>query len=455
MIQHFQPISVFRKDPFKKILAFPKVKDSEIEKRIVELKKIGVTHVSFTGPLQIGKCRILGKGYVGMVLLAKKEGNVVALKIRRTDSPRKNMTNEAKLLKIANKTDVGPKFIQNSKNFLIMEFIDGEKIIDWVKRSKIKSKDMRSVLNNILRECHMLDNAKLDHGELSTINKHVIIGINRNTIIDFESSSTNRKPSNVSGATQAIFIGTGLAKIIQKKMKIPAKMEIINCIRQYKKNPTLKNFEKILFVLKLQNPGKFEKEVDVLYSDKKLEALIRKIGPCTIRITKNPYQTLVEAIIYQQLSEASATAITKRFLKIYGKFPTPKQVINTSNKKIKDTGISGVKINYIKGLSKQILEKKIDFKKISKLKDEQVITELTKIKGIGNWTAQIYLMFCLQRKDVMPVDDLGIKKGIKDLFLLKELPNPETVTKFSARWKPNRSIACWYIWKNQKINSIG
>ena len=232
-------------------------------------------------------------------------------------------------------------------------------------------------------------------------------------------------------------------------------MEIINCIRQYKKNPTLKNFEKILFVLKLQNPGKFEKEVDVLYSDKKLEALIRKIGPCTIRITKNPYQTLVEAIIYQQLSEASATAITKRFLKIYGKFPTPKQVINTSNKKIKDTGISGVKINYIKGLSKQILEKKIDFKKISKLKDEQVITELTKIKGIGNWTAQIYLMFCLQRKDVMPVDDLGIKKGIRDLFSLKELPNPKDVEKFSARWKPNRTIACWYLWKNQKINSIG
>ena len=77
MIQHFQPISVFRKDPFKKILAFPKVKDSEIEKRIVELKKIGVTHVSFTGPLQIGKCRILGKGYVGMVLLAKKEGIIL------------------------------------------------------------------------------------------------------------------------------------------------------------------------------------------------------------------------------------------------------------------------------------------------------------------------------------------------------------------------------------------
>ena len=174
-----------------------------------------------------------------------------------------------------------------------------------------------------------------------------------------------------------------------------------------------------------------------------------------MRITKNSYQTLVEAIIYQQLSEASATAITKRFLKLYKKFPTPKQVINTTDKKLRDTGISGIKINYIKGLSKQIIQKEIDFRKISKLSDEQVIESLTKIKGIGNWTAQIYLMFCLQRKDILPVDDLGIKKGVKDLFSLKELPNPKAVEKYSDKWKPNRSIACWYIWKNQRINSIG
>ena len=192
-----------------------------------------------------------------------------------------------------------------------------------------------------------------------------------------------------------------------------------------------------------------------MYLDKKLEPLIRKIGPCTMRITKKSYQTLVEAIIYQQLSEASATAITKRFLKLYKKFPTPEQVMNTSDKKLKDTGISGTKINYIKGLSKQIIQKEIDFRKISKLKDEQVIEELTKIKGIGNWTAQIYLMFCLQRKDIFPVGDLGIQKGIRDLFSLKELPNPKTMEKYSARWKPNRSIACWYIWKSQRINSIG
>ena len=89
------------------------------------------------------------------------------------------------------------------------------------------------------------------------------------------------------------------------------------------------------------------------------------------------------------------------------------------------------------------------------MSDEQVIEELTKIKGIGNWTTQIYLMFCLQRKDVFPVGDLGIQKGIRDLFSLKELPDPKTMEKFSSRWKPNRSIACWYIWKSQRINSIG
>ena len=455
MTQRFQQISIFEEEPYSKILCFPKVKESEVKKRLNELKKIGVTHVSFTGPLQIEKCHILGKGYVGMVVLAKKNNEIVALKIRRIDSPRKNMSNEAKLLQIVNKLDIGPKFIKNSKNFLVMEYIDGEKIIDWAKKTETKSQEVRSVLNNVLRECYLLDDTGLDHGELSTIDKHVIVGKNKNTIIDFESSSTNRKPSNVTGATQGILIGTGLAKIIQKKIKLPPKETIINLIRQYKKNPNLENFEKITIGLKLQTPGRFEKEVSLLRSDKKLGPLIRRIGPCSMRITKNPFQTLVEAIIYQQLSEASATAITKRFLKLYKKFPTPIQVNNTTDKKLKDIGLSGTKINYIKGLSKLIIQKKIDFKKIAKLNDQQVIEELTKIKGIGNWTTQIYLMFCLQRKDVFPVGDLGIQKGIRDLFSLKELPDPKTMEKFSARWKPNRSIACWYIWKSQRINSIG
>ena len=150
MIQRFQPISVFTKDPYKKILAFPKPKDSEIKKRLTELKKLEISHISFTGPLQIEKCCILGKGYVGMVILAKQKNSIVALKIRRIDSPRKNMSNESKLLKIVNKINVGPKFIKNSKNFLVMEYIDGEKIIDWVKKPETKADEIRSVINNVL-----------------------------------------------------------------------------------------------------------------------------------------------------------------------------------------------------------------------------------------------------------------------------------------------------------------
>ena len=251
MTQHFQPISVFKEHPYKKILAFPKVKESEIKNRIVELKKLGISHVSFTGPLQIGKCHILGKGYVGMVILAKKSGNNVALKIRRADSPRKNMSDEARLLKIANKINIGPKFIKNSKNFLVMELIDGEKIIDWAKNSKTKSKDLYHVINNVLRECYLLDSVGLDHGELSTIDKHVIVGKNRNTIIDFESSSTKRIPSNVSAATQAIFIGTGLAKIIRKKIHVPRRDKIIRLVRNYKKLRTQQSFDDLLHGLKL------------------------------------------------------------------------------------------------------------------------------------------------------------------------------------------------------------
>ena len=250
-MQHFQPISVFSKEPYRKILAFPKPKDLEIKKRIIELKKLGISHVSFTGSLQIEKCSILGKGYVGMVVLAKKSGKIVALKIRRTDSPRKNMSDEAKLLKIANEINIGPKFIKNSKNFLIMEFIDGEKIIDWAKKSKTKSKQLCPVITNVLRECYLLDNVGLDHGELSTIDKHVIVGKNRNTIIDFESSSTKRVSSNVSAATQAIFIGTGLAKIIRKKIQVPRRDKIIRLVRNYKKLRTQKSFDDLVLGLKL------------------------------------------------------------------------------------------------------------------------------------------------------------------------------------------------------------
>ena len=256
MTKSFIPISKLSLHPYSRILGFPKPTKREITNRIQEMKKLGIKSVSFDGPTELEGLKILGKGYVGVVVLAKIKNNVFAVKIRRIDAPRKRMQDEARFQKIANDVNVGPKLIQASKNFLVMEYIKGEKIIDWAKKPETKAKEIRHIVNNVLSECYRLDEIGLDHGELSTIDKHVIVNKKRSTVIDFESSSIDRKTSNVSGATQAILIGTGLAKIIQKKIKLPTKKKIIKLIRTYKKNPTQDTFESLLVGLKLESVKK-------------------------------------------------------------------------------------------------------------------------------------------------------------------------------------------------------
>ncbi len=184
--------------------------------------------------------------------MAKIQNKIFALKIRRTDSPRKTMKDEAVLLQIANKAGVGPRLIKHSKNFLVMEFIKGKKIIDWVNDSNRKnSKDLQIVIRKILLDCFSLDQTGLDHGELSVLDKHVLISGKRPTIIDFESASVERRTSNVSSAIQAILIGTGLARMIRKQIQVPRKNKIIKLVRDYKKLKTQESFDQILFELKL------------------------------------------------------------------------------------------------------------------------------------------------------------------------------------------------------------
>ena len=174
------------------------------------------------------------------------------MKIRRTDSIRDEMNNEARLLNIANQVNVGPELVQSSKNFLIMEFIRGKKIINWISEVKKRnSKIIKCVIKQILLDCFLLDQVGLDHGELSVLNKHVLITNKKPTIVDFESSSICRKTSNVSSAVQAILIGTGLAKIIRGKIKVPTKNKIIESVQNYKKMKTQESFDELLAKLKL------------------------------------------------------------------------------------------------------------------------------------------------------------------------------------------------------------
>jgi len=253
MQQSFLPISKLSNKPYSNILGFPKATKRQVQSRIVELKKIGIKSLAFKGDTLIGTLNVLGKGYVGIVLLAKLHNKKVAVKIRRTDSQRDGMKNEAKLLEIANKAKVGPKIIQSSKNFLVMEYLDGKKIFDWVKELNGKGKTLKLKLTvkKVLEDCYKLDQLGLDHGELSSITKHVIVGKSKTTMIDFESSSMNRRVSNVTSASQAIFIGSGISKMVKKIYKIPPKAKMIKALRAYKNEQTRESFDNVLSVLKL------------------------------------------------------------------------------------------------------------------------------------------------------------------------------------------------------------
>lgn len=201
-----------------------------------------------------------------------------------------------------------------------------------------------------------------------------------------------------------------------------------------------------------------EKKVIIyLKKDPKLKKIIIQVGDYNIKIKKKYYQSLVESIISQQLSGAATDSIIKKFKKLYFyKFPKPSDVINTPYSKLRKTGLSKMKILYIKDLSKKIELKELNFKKLIYQSDEKIIESLTKVKGIGRWTAEMFLIFSVGRLDVLPVGDLGLKKAIKNLYSLETLPAEEEIKKIAESWKPYRTIATWYLWKSlQKFDAIG
>lgn len=178
--------------------------------------------------------------------------------------------------------------------------------------------------------------------------------------------------------------------------------------------------------------------------------LIKSIGKYTIHTHSNYFESLVKSIIYQQLSGKSANAIYNRFLNHYkNRIPTPEQIILTPTDLLRThIGLSFRKINYIKDLSLRISARKLDLSLLSDMDDEDVISELIKVKGIGRWTAEMFLIFCLGRYDVMPLSDLGVKKAIYRLYNLSDLPDSTKILEISLNWKPYRNIATWYLWKS-------
>ncbi|MGH1567882.1 MAG: RIO1 family regulatory kinase/ATPase [Nitrosopumilus sp.] len=253
MAHSFISIKKFSEDPYSNILGYPNATKRQIKSRIIELEKLKIKSICLEGPTTLGNLAILGKGYVGVVVIAKKGNKEVALKIRRTDSQRKNMKNESVLLKLVNSVKVGPKVFDVSKNFLVMEYLEGEKFSNWIESLKGtgSAKKLKSTIKNILEDCYRLDQIGFDHGELSNISKHVIVGKSKVSLIDFESSSTKRRPSNVTSIAQAFFIGSGISRKTQKIFKSSSKEKIIQALKSYKQEKSQENFEQLLKILKL------------------------------------------------------------------------------------------------------------------------------------------------------------------------------------------------------------
>ena len=161
------------------------------------------------------------------------------------------------------------------------------------------------------------------------------------------------------------------------------------------------------------------------------------------------YRSLTRAIIYQQLSGKAAKTISDRFIALYhGKdYPSPGDVLKTDHETLRSVGLSNAKAKYIKNISRAFLDGSIDYKNLRNLSNDAIMEKLVAIKGVGPWTAQMFLMFTLNRLDVFPSGDLGVQKGFQQYFKLKALPTPKTMKQKAERWKPFRTVASLYFWK--------
>ena len=184
--------------------------------------------------------------------------------------------------------------------------------------------------------------------------------------------------------------------------------------------------------------------------DPVIAGLIKRHGPCGLanRQHEDAFTALTHAIISQQLSTKAAATIARRFDALFNGPPTAAALARLNDDQLRTVGLSSQKIRYMRDLSTKVTDGSVPLDKVNDLADEDVILSLTQVKGIGRWTAEMFLMFRLHRPDVLPVDDLGILKAVQRAYGLRKMPKPDRLTKIGEPWRPYRSVACWYLWKS-------
>jgi len=189
--------------------------------------------------------------------------------------------------------------------------------------------------------------------------------------------------------------------------------------------------------------------------DPVLAAIIERVGPCRMEYGPPEFHSLAEAIVYQQLNGKAAVTIFKRFTDLAGDPVTPEGILKLSDEQLRGVGLSKQKSAYVKDLAIKTRDGLLNFEQLTEMPDEEVVTHLTQVKGVGVWTAQMFLMFTLRRPDVLPTGDYGVQAAIKKAYGKRKMPKPKDMEKIARAWSPYRSIACWYLWRSLDIKTVG
>jgi DNA-3-methyladenine glycosylase II len=185
------------------------------------------------------------------------------------------------------------------------------------------------------------------------------------------------------------------------------------------------------------------KKADVI-----LASIIARVGPCKMSYRDPTFEMLARAIVFQQLSTKAATTIYRRLEEAAGGALTPEAIQNLSVGEMRRAGLSRQKLGYIRDLAEHALSGKVNFARLHSMNDEEVIEALTDIKGVGVWTAHMFLMFSLRRPNVLPVGDLGVRMAIQRAYRKRKLPTPKQVEQIAKGWHPYCSYAAWYLWRS-------
>jgi DNA-3-methyladenine glycosylase II len=189
-------------------------------------------------------------------------------------------------------------------------------------------------------------------------------------------------------------------------------------------------------------------------SDPVMRRIIDRVGPCRMEFGEPVFHSLAEAIVYQQLNGKAALTIFKRFATVAGEPVTPEGIAKLTDQQLRSVGLSKQKSSYLRDMAERAIRGDLNFTRLPDMTDEEVIEHLTQVKGVGVWTAHMFLIFTLKRANVLPTGDYGVQMAIRKHYNKRKPPKPVQMEKIAKAWEPYRSVACWYLWRSLDIKTV-